>query len=237
MEVIPAIDIMEGKCVRLTRGEFDKKVIYSDDPIDIAIQWESKGADRIHLVDLDGAKTGKPVNKGIIKKIIGRVSIPVEVGGGIRSIETIQEYIECGAKKIILGSIVFEDEDTIEDIISKYQNSIIVSLDVREERIFIYGWGKGTQINYIDAGKRLKELGIKEFIYTNIDRDGTLGSPDIEGLRRFIRLVDIPTIASGGISSLEDIKSIKEVGASGVIIGKALYEGKIKLEEAIAYAH
>lgn len=237
MEVIPAIDIIEGKCVRLTRGEFDKKVVYSDDPIDIAIQWESKGADRIHIVDLDGAKLGRPMNGDIIKKIIQKVSIPVEIGGGIRSIEVIQEYIRSGAKKVILGSIIFEDEDLIKDVISRYQDNIIVSLDVRKGKVFIHGWEKETQIDYIDAGKRLKEIGIKEFIYTNIDRDGTLGSPDIEGLKRFISLVNTPTIASGGISSMEDIKKIKEVGASGIIIGKALYEGKIKLEEAIAYAH
>lgn len=237
MEVIPAIDIIEGKCVRLTRGEFDKKVVYSDDPIDIAIQWESKGADRIHIVDLDGAKLGRPMNGDIIKKIIQKVSIPVEIGGGIRSIEVIQEYIRSGAKKVILGSIIFEDEALIKDVISRYQDNIIVSLDVRKGKVFIHGWEKETQINYIDAGKRLKEIGIKEFIYTNIDRDGTLGSPDIEGLKRFISLVNTPTIASGGISSMEDIKKIKEVGASGVIIGKALYEGRIKLEEAIAYAH
>ena len=237
MDIIPAIDIIDGRCVRLTRGEFNKKVIYSEDPVEVAIKWESEGADRLHIVDLDGARTGRPVNDDIIKKIIKRVKIPVEVGGGIRSLDTVRDYIRSGAEKVILGSIVFEDEDLIKDIISSYRDNIIVSLDVRDERIFIHGWEKDTQINYIDAGKRLKESGIVEFIYTNIERDGTLESPDIVGLKKFIELVDVPTIASGGISSIEDIKRVKEIGASGVIIGKALYEGKIHLEEARNYAY
>lgn len=237
MEIIPAIDIIEGKCVRLTKGKFESKVVYSEDPVEVAIQWKTRGANRIHIVDLDGARMGKPVNKDIIKKIISTVDITVQVGGGIRSLDTIREYIESGARKIVLGSILFEDENFIKNIISDYQDNIIVSLDIKNEKIFIHGWERDTHIDYIEAGKKFKELGIQEFIYTNIDRDGTLGSPDLEGLKRFIELVNVRTIASGGISSMEDVKRIKETGASGVIIGKALYEGKINLEEAIKYAY
>ncbi|MCX7795193.1 MAG: 1-(5-phosphoribosyl)-5-[(5-phosphoribosylamino)methylideneamino]imidazole-4-carboxamide isomerase [bacterium] len=237
MEIIPAIDIIEGKCVRLIKGDFNKKTIYSDDPTTTARAWESNGADRIHIVDLDGAKKGMPTNKGIIFEIVKAVKVPTQVGGGIRSLETIEEYISNGVSKVILGSIVFEDEKLLEKALSVYQEHIIVSLDVRNERVLIYGWLKETKFNYIDIGKKLRDLGVREFIYTNIERDGTLSSPDIEGLKRFITLVGVSTIASGGISTLEDIRRIKEAGATGAIIGKALYEGKINLEEAITYAH
>lgn len=237
MEIIPAIDIIEGKCVRLVKGDFTKKTVYSDDPIAVAKNWESKGADRIHIVDLDGARLGKPMNRSIISKIIKELKIPVQIGGGIRSLDCIEEYIDSGAKKVILSSIVFGDENLLERAISRYQENIIVSLDVRDEKILIHGWLKETKFNYIDIGKKLKDLGVKEFIYTNIEKDGTLNSPDIEGLKKFIASVGVPTIASGGISTIEDIKRIKESGATGAIIGKALYEGKIDLEEAITYAH
>lgn len=237
MEIIPAIDIIEGKCVRLIKGDFSKKTVYYDDPVTIARIWESKGADRIHIVDLDGAKTGKPANKETIFEIIKAVRVPTQVGGGIRSLDVIEEYINNGASKIILGSIAFEDEKLLEKVLLIYQENIIVSLDVRNENVLIHGWLKETGFNYIDVGKKLRDLGVKEFIYTNIERDGTLNSPDIEGLKKFISFVRVSTIASGGVSTLEDIKRIKEIGATGVIIGKALYEGKIKLEEAITYAH
>ncbi|MBC7319801.1 1-(5-phosphoribosyl)-5-[(5-phosphoribosylamino)methylideneamino]imidazole-4-carboxamide isomerase [bacterium] len=237
MEIIPAIDIIEGRCVRLVKGDFSKKTVYSDDPVMVAKNWESKGADRIHIVDLDGARLGRPVNRDIILKIIKELKVPVQVGGGIRSLEYIEEYINSGVKKVILGSIVFEDEKLLEEALSKHQENIIVSLDVKEEKILIHGWLKETGFNYIDIGKKLKDFGVKEFIYTNIERDGTLNSPDIEGLKRFIAFVGVSTIASGGIGTIEDIKRIKEAGATGAIIGKALYEGKINLEEAISYAH
>lgn len=237
MEIIPAIDIIEGKCVRLTKGDFSKKVVYSEDPIAVAKEWENRGADRIHIVDLDGAKLGKLVNKDIISKIIKSVKVPVQIGGGIRSLESIESYIEYGAKKVILGSIVFEDEELLEKALSKYQKNIIVSLDVKDEKVLINGWLRDTGSSYIEIGKKLKDLGVEEFIYTNIERDGTLYSPDIEGLKRFIKLVNVATIASGGISSIEDVKNVKKAGAVGAIIGKALYEGKISLEEAIKYAH
>ncbi len=233
MEIIPAIDIIEGKCVRLIKGDFSKKTVYSDDPVMIARSWESKGANRIHIIDLDGAKSGRPINKDVILEIIKEVNIPIQVGGGIRSLDSIKEYINKGASKVILGSVVFEDEKLLEKALTKYQKNIIVSLDVRKGKILIHGWLKETEFNYIDIGKKLRDLGVKEFIYTNIERDGTLNSPDIEGLKRFITYVGVPTIASGGVSTLEDIKRIKEIGATGVIIGKALYEGKINLEEAI----
>ena len=237
MEIIPAIDIIEGRCVRLTRGDFSKKIVYSDNPISVAKEWESKGVDRIHIVDLDGAKSGRPVNRDIILKIIESVNIPVQIGGGIRSLDSIADYINGGARKVILGSIVFEDEYILKEAISRYQENIIVSLDVKEEKIFIHGWLKETEFNYIEIGKNLRDTGVKEFIYTNIERDGTLESPDIDGLKRFIDSVGVPTIASGGICKIEDIKRVKEAGAVGAIIGKALYEGKISLEEAIRYAH
>ncbi|MGC8971384.1 MAG: 1-(5-phosphoribosyl)-5-[(5-phosphoribosylamino)methylideneamino]imidazole-4-carboxamide isomerase [bacterium] len=237
MEIIPAIDIIEGKCVRLTKGEFSKKVTYSDDPIAVAKEWENRGADRIHIVDLDGAVSGKLVNKDIILKIIKSVKVPVQIGGGIRSLENIENYIEYGARKVILGSIVFEDEKFLEKALLRYRENIIVSLDVKDEKVLIHGWLRNTGLSYIEIGKKFRDLGVKEFIYTNIERDGTLCSPDIEGLKRFITSVNVATIASGGIGSIEDVRNVKEAGAIGAIIGKALYEGKISLEEAIKYAH
>jgi len=237
MEIIAAIDIIKGKCVRLTKGDFSKEKVYSDNPRKLARIWEISGADRIHIVDLDGAKSGRLENRETVLEIIKEVKVPVEIGGGIRSLEIVKDYIENGARRIILGSIVLEDEKLLEECLSLYQESITISLDVRANKLSINGWLKDTDISYIEYAKRLEKKGVKEFIYTNIERDGTLYGPDLTGLSQLINTVRTPVIASGGISSIEDIIKIKELGAKGVIIGKALYEGKIDLKEAKLYAH
>jgi|YelNatPaOPRAMG01_1025707.scaffolds.fasta_scaffold02505_8 phosphoribosylformimino-5-aminoimidazole carboxamide ribotide isomerase len=237
MEIIPAIDIIEGRCVRLIKGDFSKEKVYNDNPREVARVWEELGVDRIHIVDLDGARLGKPVNRELILEITNEVDIPIEVGGGIRSLEVIREYIEGGVKKVVLGSIVLEDEEILKEWLSLYQENIIISLDVRRDKISAYGWLKDTNLSYIEYAKRLEEKGVKEFIYTNIERDGTLSGPDLIGLEHLIDVVHTPVIASGGISSLDDIIRLKEIGAKGAIIGKALYEGRLDLKEAIVYAH
>jgi len=237
MEIIPAIDIIEGRCVRLIKGDFSKEKVYNDNPRELARVWEELGVDRIHIVDLDGARLGKPVNRELILEITNEVDIPIEVGGGIRSLEVIREYIEGGVKKVVLGSIVLEDEEILKEWLSLYQENIIISLDVRRDKISAYGWLKDTNLSYIEYAKRLEEKGVKEFIYTNIERDGTLSGPDLIGLEHLIDVVHTPVIASGGISSLDDIIRLKEIGAKGAIIGKALYEGRLDLKEAIVYAH
>lgn len=237
MEIIPAIDIIKGKCVRLTRGDFSKEKVYSDNPRELARIWEDCGADRIHVVDLDGAKSGRPENRETVLEIIKEVKVPVEIGGGVRSLGVVRDYIENGAKKVVLGSIVLEDKRMLEECLSLYLENIIVSLDVKKNKLSIYGWLKDTDISYIEYAKGLEEKGVKEFIYTDIERDGTLNGPDLIGLQHLINAVNASIIASGGISSVEDIIKIKEIGAKGVIIGKALYEGKLNLKEAKFYAY
>ncbi|MGB9682376.1 MAG: 1-(5-phosphoribosyl)-5-[(5-phosphoribosylamino)methylideneamino]imidazole-4-carboxamide isomerase [bacterium] len=237
MEVIPAIDIIKGRCVRLTRGDFANEKTYSDNPKELVKLWEELGVDRIHIVDLDGARVGRPVNREMILDIAKEVNVPVEVGGGIRSLDAIRDYIENGIDRVVLGSIVLEDKKILEESLYLYQENITVSLDVREGRLSAYGWLKDTELSYIDYAKKLEEEGVKEFIYTNIERDGTLMGPDLIGLQQLINSVKTPIIASGGISSLEDIIKVKGLGTKGVIIGKALYEGRINLKEAIVYAH
>ncbi|MGC8717710.1 MAG: 1-(5-phosphoribosyl)-5-[(5-phosphoribosylamino)methylideneamino]imidazole-4-carboxamide isomerase [bacterium] len=237
MEVIPAIDIIKGRCVRLTRGDFANEKTYSDNPKELVKLWEELGVDRIHIVDLDGARVGRPVNREMILDIAKEVNVPVEVGGGIRSLDAIRDYIENGIDRVVLGSIVLEDKKILEESLYLYQENITVSLDVREGRLSAYGWLKDTELSYIDYAKKLEEEGVKEFIYTNIERDGTLMGPDLIGLQQLINSVKTPIIASGGISSLEDIIKVKGLGTKGVIIGKALYEGRINLKEAKVYAH
>jgi len=234
--IIPAIDIKGGKCVRLEQGLMNKETIFSDNPEEMALQWKRKGARRLHIVDLDGAVYGKTVNKKAIKKILDTVSIPVELGGGIRDLDTIQEYIDLGIDQIIIGTIAYKNPHLVEMACKRYPDKIIVSIDSKDNYVSVEGWTEPTSITAIDLAKKFEDMGIAAFIYTDIKRDGMRSGPNIDGIREFAKGIHVEVIAAGGISSMKDIEdllSLENDGVSGIITGRALYDGSINLEEAI----
>ena len=236
MIVIPAVDIKGGKCVRLEQGFMNRETIFSDHPEEMALQWEGKGAERLHLVDLDGAVHGRPINKSVIKKVVDRVSIPVQLGGGIRELDTIEEYINLGIDQIIIGTAAYKDPKLVKAACKRYPGRVILAIDSRDNHVSIEGWTEPTSITSIDLAKRFEDMGIAAIIYTDIDRDGTKRGLDIDAIRRFASNINVPIIAAGGISLLGDIEDMLELegdGVSGIIIGRALYDGSIKLEQAI----
>ncbi len=238
MLVIPAIDIKDGKVVRLYKGEYDKDKVYSKDPVVVANRWQRRGAKLIHVVDLDGAVSGKSKNLDVIEKIVASVDIPIELGGGIRTKEAIRNLLNKGVNKVILGTKACENETFLQSVVEEFGDKIIVSIDVLEGKVATKAWTKVTEIKPFDLLKRLELLGVKVVIYTEIDRDGTLKGPDIEAIKEFLQAREsCLVIASGGVSSLDDLKALKTLepqGLFGVIVGKALYEKRIELEEAIA---
>ena len=240
MLIIPAIDIKKGKCVRLFQGNFEKEIIYGDDPIEVAEKWEKQGAKLLHIVDLDGAKTGRIKHLKLIAEIIKNISIPVEVGGGIRDLDTIEELFAAGVGNVILSTLAYENSSLLKKICEQYQEKISVSIDAKEGFFSIKGWQETTKEKAIDFAQRMEVLGVKRFIYTDIKRDGTLSGINLEGIRKFAASIEGKVIASGGISNIEDVKRIKNLGLnnlSGIIIGKALYTGAIDLRKSLKIAN
>ncbi|MFO7153518.1 MAG: 1-(5-phosphoribosyl)-5-[(5-phosphoribosylamino)methylideneamino]imidazole-4-carboxamide isomerase [Caldicoprobacter oshimai] len=234
MTIYPAIDIKGGKCVRLIQGRAEHQTVYSDNPVEVALQWKAQGARFLHVVDLDGAFQGHSQNESIIKEIIERVNIPVQVGGGIRSMERIAYLLEeVGVARVILGTAAVEDPVLLERAIRRFGTSIAVGIDARNNRVAIRGWVEECDITPVELGKRVKEMGVETAIYTDILRDGMLEGPNIPSTREMVEKTGLNVIASGGVSSLEHIAQLKSVGVDGVIIGKALYSGKIDLKQAL----
>lgn len=235
MKVIPAIDLMDGKVVRLVKGDPKNKTIYSNNPVEIAKKWEKAGADRIHVVDLD-ATLGSGSNLQIIKKIAHEVSIPIHAAGGLRSEKTISDAVSF-ADKVVIGTFAFKNRERLPEIISKFgKEKIIISADQQNGKIVIDGWRQSTGIDLISGIEDFLKIGLSEFLLTSVDRDGTLQGPDIDSLSKACKIKNTMIIASGGISNLEDTVAVKKCGAAGVILGKALYDGKISIEEVRAIA-
>ena len=231
MKIIPAIDIMNGQVVRLYKGDPKQKTIYSDNPIEIAKKWEQNGADMLHIVDLDAA-LGMGSNLSIIKKIIVNVSTPVEVAGGLRD-ESIVMDIAKISKRVVLGTLAFKDKIILKKLLENLgPEKIVISVDHKEGEIVTHGWQKGTGVNLIDAIKDFLAMGFSEFLLTNVNRDGTLEGPELKFLEQACQLENANVIASGGISNIKDVQDVKEKNSFGVILGKALYENKITIEEA-----
>ncbi len=236
MLIIPAVDIYEGKLVRLYQGKYGRKTVYSSSPVEVARKWEEEGAKRIHVIDLEGAKEGSPINSSTVLKIREKVSLPLQVGGGVRREEDVEFYLREGIEFVILGTRALE-KDFLRRICKKFPGRIIVSMDIKGEEIRIKGWKeKGGEIS--SFLKSIEDLPLDSLIITDIQRDGTLGGVRIEIFQKVSQNTSLPLILSGGISSLEDLKVIRENFPSlkGVIIGKALYEGKIDLREATRWA-
>lgn len=236
MLIIPAIDLKDGCVVRYVQGKLDKKV-YSKDPVKTALHWVRQGAQFIHIVDLDGAFTGIPKNLGAAKEIVKNIDIPVEFGGGVRDLSTIEELLAAGVKRVVLGTKAIEEETFLKEVFGRFGEKVIISLDAKNDSLATKGWKEeSTAIKLFDFACILKELGFTEVIYTDVFKDGTLSGPNIKSIKSLLKKTGLHVVASGGISTLEDIKKLKKIekdGVTAVIIGKALYEGKFTLKEAI----
>jgi len=234
MIIFPAIDIKDGKCVRLIKGDFNKITSYKDSPTAQAIKYSQSGFNDIHIVDLDGVLQGKPVNSIIVKEIIKKVKSRIQIGGGIRTIDDISRWVEMGVDKVVMGTAAVENLELLETACNKFENKIAVSLDVKDGFIALSGWTKRTNISAIDFIKKIQNFGVSRIIYTDINRDGTKQGPNIKDAVELSNKATIPLVISGGVSSIEDIKKIKSLNNSnfeGVIVGKAIYDGDIKISD------
>ena len=235
MDIIPAIDIKDGKCVRLYQGDYDKETIFSTDPVSVAVDWQEMGAERIHIVDLDGAASGNQRNFQVIKMMISCLAIPVQVGGGIRTESNVVTMMDIGVDRVILGTMAVENKDIVQSIVDRFGvESVIVGIDVRDDLVSIKGWKKSTFVSSSDLMDEMYRIGVRRFVYTDISRDGTLMEPNFQSIEQIVSRSDANIIASGGVSSLGHIKQLAGLGVEGVIIGKALYTGDFNLNEAIS---
>lgn len=228
-EVIPAVDILGGKCVRLEKGDYEKVTVYSEDPVSMAKEWQNQGYKRIHLVDLDGAREGIPKNIKMIKAITAAISVPVQVGGGIRQLDTVKELFDSGVNRVILGTVAFENLSFIKTVCELFGSKIAVSIDAKKDIVLTKGWLKKTSLKAVDAANKLVSMGIKRFVYTDISRDGMMAGPNFSGIKRFASAVNAQVIASGGVTTGDDIEKLAKIGKNieGCIVGRALYEGRI----------
>ena len=233
MEIIPSIDLKGGKCIRLYQGDYKLETVFSQDPIGMALHWQSLGAPRLHIVDLDGAFKGELFHKEIIKRIAEAVKIPLQVGGGIRRLETMEQLLGIGVQRVILGTAAVEDPQLVEEACRQFGESILIAVDAREGYVSTYGWQKRTNITAIELVQKTSSLGARRFIYTDISRDGTLSEPNFTAIAELARSTKLPIIASGGISSIAHLKRLKGLGVEGAIVGRALYTGDIDLKEAL----
>ncbi len=239
MLVVPAIDLKDQRCVRLYQGDYEKETIYGDNPVAIAQGFQQSGAQLIHVIDLSGAKEGRAVHRDLIKDIVKAVSVPVEVGGGIRDLETIEGYLEDGVDRVILGTIACRKPELVREAARLFPGRIVVSLDVRGDFVAVEGWVEESTIHYLELAKLFADAGLRALIFTDITRDGTEQGVNLSRVRPLLETVDLPIYVAGGVSSLEDIKQLlplEPLGLEGVITGRAIYTGALDLKEAIRLA-
>ncbi len=231
MIVIPAIDIRGGKCVRLMQGDFGQQTVYGTDPVAMAKRWEAEGARLLHVVDLDGAKDGRMANLEVLKQIAAALSIPVEVGGGIRTAPDARRLLEAGVSRVIVGTMAFEDPAALQELLRTNAPGIVVALETKAGQLVTRGWQKADGRDLLVTAAALEQLGVQRFLYTDVSKDGTLTEPNYEEMGRLMKATKMPIIASGGVSTAEAVTKLAAMGVEAAIVGKALYEGKIKLSE------
>ena len=239
MIVIPAIDLSEGQVVRLERGDMAKRTIYSDDPAAMARQWEAQGAGRMHVVDLDGAIEGRPVNFDALRAICEAISIPVDIGGGLRTLDDIESVLDLGVRWVLLGTSALSSPEVLEAAIARFGDAVCVSVDARDGRVAIEGWVETSDISALQFAQRVEAMGVREIVHTDISRDGMLTGPNLPALREIAENTDLRIIAAGGVKSLDDIRALKELeplGVVGAISGRAIYTGDLPLPEAVEIA-
>ncbi len=236
MKIIPAIDILQGQCVRLYQGEYEQSEVFSPDPVAVASHWAAQGADRIHLVDLDGARDGHPVNLAVIHQIRQAVSLPLQVGGGLRDRERVAQLLDLGVDQVVLGTVAVEDPQLVARVCREFSGRVLVGIDARDGKVATRGWRETSTLAALDLVQEVGSFGVAGVIYTDIHRDGTLQGPNLAALREVAQASTVPVIASGGVSSGRDLLgllSLEPLGVSGVILGRALYTGALSLPEAL----
>ena len=233
MEVIPAIDLKDGRCVRLLQGDFDKETVFSNDPPAVALRWQQAGAPRIHIVDLQGAASGRPRNPDAVARILETVDIPIQLGGGVRNMETLQSWLDQGVQRVVLGTAAVEDPNFLVQACAKFGDAVIAGVDARNGKVAASGWTRTTEVDAMQLIERLEKLGAHRIIYTDIATDGMLSGPNLESIRQGTSLTRLPIIASGGVSTIDHLLSLKTLGVEGAIIGRALDTGDLDIREAI----
>jgi len=236
LEIIPAIDIKEGKCVRLYQGDYNKVTVYSSKPEEVAVSWQEQGAARLHIVDLEAAASGDLVNFEVIKKIRKAAKIPLQVGGGLRTMDAVKRLVDAGIDRFVLGTAAVENPEIVKEVSLVYGDRAIVGIDARDGKVQIKGWLKSSDLTAKDMVLKMKDMGVRRFIITDISRDGTLTGPNFSFFEGLVKDRSVKFIASGGVAALEHIGKLKRLGFEGAIIGKALYSGDIKLKEALEQA-
>lgn len=234
MEVIPAVDIKGGRCVRLYQGDYSRETVFSDNAVVAAARWAAQGASRLHLVDLDGAASGQLRNLAVVEKIVRGVNIPVQLGGGIRDEAVVARLLQAGVSRVVLGTAAVENPELVQKLCQQYGEAIVVSIDAREGQVVTHGWLKDAGVTALELGRRMAECGVRRLIYTDVRRDGTLTEPAFEAIAEMVRSVGLPLIAAGGISKLDHLRRLKELEVEGAIVGRALYSGDIDLKTALA---
>lgn len=233
MIIYPAIDIKDGKCVRLSQGRFDHVAVYGENLVEMALKWEAAGARYLHMVDLDGARGGVPVNLEAIGEVAAAIKIPVQMGGGIRNLGAVEGALRKGVQRVILGTSAVKNPEFVKSVLQEYGDRIVIGIDAKDGRVAIDGWEKTSDFTAVDFARKMEALGAKTIIYTDISKDGMLAGPNLKAMEEMAGAVEMEVIASGGVGSLQDIKDLKAIGMPGVIVGKALYTGAIDLAEAI----
>ncbi|MBW1981027.1 MAG: 1-(5-phosphoribosyl)-5-[(5-phosphoribosylamino)methylideneamino]imidazole-4-carboxamide isomerase [Deltaproteobacteria bacterium] len=239
MKIIPAIDLKNGQCVRLAQGDMATATVYSDDPVRTAVRWQQQGAELLHLVDLDGAFEKNPRNRDALSAIVRQINIPVQVGGGIRTLDTVAAYMDLGVARVILATAAHKNPKLLEKACQHFPGRIVLGIDSRQGRVAVEGWSETTSIDPISLARRFESLELAAIVYTDILRDGMESGPNIDATRELARAINVPVIASGGVGSIEDIRKLRTIekdGVVGVIIGRALYSGKMTLGEALEVA-
>ncbi|MDO4541246.1 MAG: 1-(5-phosphoribosyl)-5-[(5-phosphoribosylamino)methylideneamino]imidazole-4-carboxamide isomerase [Bacillota bacterium] len=232
-QILPAIDMIDGQCVRLIKGDYAQKTVYAPDPVAKAREFKALGADSIHLVDLDGAKAGKPLNHAIVKAVKKETGLFAEIGGGIRTMEQIEDYLAAGLDRVILGTSAVQNKDLVAEAAKKYGKNIAVGIDAKDGKVAIAGWEEKSSLDPFDFAKLIEDMGIATIIYTDISRDGMLIGPNLEAMAKMAETVSLNVIASGGVTKNEDIANLKKTGVAGAIIGKALYTGDVDLKKVL----
>ncbi|WP_407269845.1 1-(5-phosphoribosyl)-5-[(5-phosphoribosylamino)methylideneamino]imidazole-4-carboxamide isomerase [Radiobacillus sp. PE A8.2] len=232
MKILPAIDLIDGKCVRLYQGDFDQTTQVGSDPESQLAQFIEDGAEIVHIVDLDGARHGEARQYDLIAKLVSQSSVPIQVGGGIRSMETVEKLVEIGVSRLVLGTAALEDEQFLKAALAKYADHIVVGIDAKNGKVATRGWETVSEVNYIEFAIQMEQLGVKTIVFTDISRDGTLTGPNLTELEALLKAVDCKIVASGGVSSNTDIEELSAIGIEEVIVGKAIYDGKVTLKGA-----
>ncbi len=234
MELIPAIDLIDGKCVRLYQGDYSRETVYSDDPVEVALRWESMGASRIHIVDLDGARSGNPDNLAVVKRIVSAVRVPVQMGGGVRTLDTTRRILDAGVQRVMLGTVAVRDPQIVRDACAGFgSDAIVVAVDSKDGKVSVSGWTSASDMKATDLIASMMQAGVQTFLCTDISRDGTLSGPNYALMRDLAQVAGAGVIAAGGIASIEHLRLLANVGVGGAVVGKALYTGDIDLAEAL----